>query len=136
LIVKASIAISLYLVLSLVVVGCGGSANANCNVSTLTISPQSAVISHTATSPGNQQQFMAGFTLPSGCTPPPIPFNFVTWSVSDTVNVSISNTNDQTYGTATCIGATAGPVNVTATTNDGRLTGGGTASGAATLTCN
>ncbi|HET7873702.1 MAG TPA: hypothetical protein VFL42_14395 [Terriglobales bacterium] len=79
---------------------------------------------------------MAGFTLPAGCIPPPIPFNFVTWSVSDQVNASISNTNDQTYGTATCIGATTGPVKVTATTTDGRLTGGGAASGTATLTCN
>ena len=132
--VKIQVSIGLCVLLSFFMLGCGGKANQGCNISTLSITPQSALASHTAASPGNQQQFQAGFTLPPGCIPPPIPLNFATWSVSDPSNVSISNTNDQTFGTATCVGATK--ATVTAITSDGRLTGGGSASGTATLTCN
>ncbi len=118
-------------------VGCGGTMQSqSCNATALSISPPAATANHAATAPANQQQFSAAPVLPTGCTPPPLPLDFATWSVSDPVNVSISNANDSTRGTATCIGATAGPVTVTAMANDTRLAGGATVSGTATLTCN
>jgi hypothetical protein len=125
------------LLLSLAAAGCGGSAGGNCDITALSITPKSAVASHTAAAPGNQQQFIASPVLPKGCVPPPLPFDFATWSVSDPVNVSISNLKDQTNGTATCNAATAGSATITATTNSGLPgTGGTPVSGTATLTCN
>jgi len=59
-------------------------------------------------------------------------FNAV-WSVSDTANVSVSNTQDSTRGNATCKSATAGAVTVTATFTE---TDGSKVSNTASLTCN
>jgi hypothetical protein len=57
----------------------------------------------------------------------------VSWSVSD-ANVSISNAKDATFGTATCLGPTSGPITVTAmlpaSANHGRAV-----SGTASLKC-
>jgi len=58
----------------------------------------------------------------------------VSWSVSDTTNVSISNAKDITFGTATCLGRTSGPVVVTATL-PASASSGQAVSGTAALTC-
>lgn len=128
---------------SLAVIACGGKGTAgtpsgtlDCTVRALSVIPQNAAANHIASAPGNQQQFSAGPNMPMGCIPPPLPFDFATWSVSDPVNVSISNAVDSTRGTATCLGATAGAVKVTASANDSRLAGGATVTGTASLTCN
>jgi hypothetical protein len=108
------------------------------------VSPQSATADHNAAPPGNAMQFAAFGTAPSGCIVPaigpknPIPqssLNDVVWSVSDPTNVSISNAQDATYGTATCLAATAGPVTVTANLPANRNHGKALA-GTATLSCN
>src|SRR5215471_13792799 len=125
--------ISCALLLSLAGAGCGGSGNHDCNMTAVSISPASAIANHSAAPPGNQQRFIPGPVLPPGCPPPPLPFGFATWSVSDPVNVSISNAKDQTNGVATCMAATAGAITVTATATNGN---GTTASGTAMLTCN
>ena len=120
------------LLLSLAAAGCGGSSSHDCNMTGISISPASGSANHSAAAPGNQQQFMASPVLPQGCVPPPLPFGFATWSVSDPVNVSISNAKDQTNGVATCNGATAGAITVTAST----AVANGTVTGMAKLTCN
>jgi hypothetical protein len=85
--------------LSFAAAGCGGSSSVNnCDLTALSIAPQTATASHTAAAPGNQQQFIASPVIPKGCIPPPLPFAFATWSVSDSVNVSISNLKDQNNG--------------------------------------
>lgn len=120
------------LVLSLAAAGCGAS-NHDCNMTALSLSPLDATASHTAAAPGNQQQFSATPVLPSGCPIPPVSFFFATFAVSDTTNVSISNAQDQTHGTATCIGATPAPATVIATATNGH---GVAVTGFARLTCN
>jgi len=133
--------ISCLLLLSWVAIGCGGSSlnSANSTNSSscgtliaISVSPQNATANHSAPAPGNQQQFMANLGFPPGCPPPPVAFGLATWFVSDPVNVGISNVKDATYGTATCIGATAAPVTVTATAS----LNGPPVSGSASLTCN
>lgn len=58
------------------------------------------------------------------------------WSVSDTVNASISNSHDQSntnYGRATCINAAPSPITVTAAVPSGNSNTAISAN--ATLTC-
>jgi len=84
---------------------CGG---ANCSFSSLSVSPPSAAVSV-----GSSQQFTAfGGGLSNGCAAAASNLN-VSWTVSDSTNVSVTNTN----GTASmkCLGATQGSVTVTAT---------------------
>ncbi|HEX7288756.1 MAG TPA: hypothetical protein VF532_21405, partial [Candidatus Angelobacter sp.] len=84
--------------------------------------------------PGNSQQFSAFQTsAPNGCAFALSNLQTVTWTVSDTVNASISNTHDVTFGVATCINAAASSITVTATTppsNPVKVTATGS------LTCN
>ncbi len=113
--------------------GCGGNQQ-NCDLTALSVLPSSATADHAVSSPGNQVQFFAGpitkgQCVAAGC----VNCSGQTWTVSDTVNVSISNSaNDN--GTATCLGATNGAVTITATapvsTKNTK-----TVSGTATLTC-
>lgn len=58
----------------------------------------------------------------------------VSWSVSDSANVSISNEKGVAFGRATCLGPTAGSVVVTATL-PASANNGQAVSGSATLTC-
>lgn len=119
------------LLLASAAIGCG-TTNHDCTMTALSIAPLDATASHTAAAPGNQQQFIASPVLPAGCPPPPVPFDFATFAVSDPANVSISNAQDQTHGTATCKGATAGPATITATAT----VGAAAVTGFARLTCN
>ena len=115
--------------LTLALIGCGAPS---CTFVAVKIAPQSASADHTALPPANGLTFTAvGATVPPGCgVMHSNPAN-VTWSVSDSVHASISNAQDQTNGTATCLGTTASPVTVTATAPSGGSTGSATA----LLTC-
>jgi hypothetical protein len=118
----------------LLVDGCGGGTG-KCSLSSISVSPATATADHLAVSPTNSQRFLAfGSGLPSGCVSTQSNLTNVTWSVSDTTNVSISNSQDQTFGAATCLGATSAPVTVTATLA-ADLHNGQSVSGTATLTC-
>src|SRR5215467_3544492 len=94
----------------LAVLGCGGhTTNEGCKILSINVSPATSTADHTAAPPGNTQHFDAFIgSVPQGCS-------FITgnlfnavWSISDTVNVSVSNAQDSTRGNATCKGATAG----------------------------
>jgi len=120
------------MLVSSVLASCGN----DCAAGSLNVSPQNAVADHSAASPGNSDAFLAFSSgMPGGCSAAASNLNNVTWSVSDPTDVSISNSPDNTFGTATCINATAGPVTITATLpaslNDGKAV-----SGTATLSCN
>src|SRR2546423_10359065 len=96
----------------LIVTAC---AQQNCRLNALSVVPSSTTADHVATAPGNQVQFFATGTVPNGCTSTACVNCYrQTWTVSDPVNVSISN-NANDNGTATCKGATNGPITVTAT---------------------
>lgn len=104
--------------LALLLASCG---NEQCTVASMTLDPQTASADHNAAPPGNAQQFFSDGTLVGKCTVPapmtPIRRGLqdVVWTVSDTVNVSVSNVKDSTFGTATCLGPTSGAATVTAT---------------------
>ena len=124
---------SLLVAAVLISTGCGD-ANRDCNLTALSVAPRIASADHTAAASGNQVQFFAGPVTPKVCaTAACVNCWGQTWTVSDPVNVSISN-NANDNGTATCLGATSGAVTVTATVQDaGKSTQ--TVTGAATLTC-
>jgi hypothetical protein len=105
---------ALLLAAALVLAGCGN--HQDCALTALTVAPPSASADHIAAAPGNQIQFFAGASSSKGCALAACMNCWgQTWSVSDPVNVSISNgVNDN--GTATCLGTTNGPVTITATT--------------------
>ncbi|HEX7285302.1 MAG TPA: hypothetical protein VF532_03930, partial [Candidatus Angelobacter sp.] len=63
----------------------------------MNVSPGTATVNHAAAVPGNSQQFSAFQTsAPNGCAFALSNLQTVTWTVSDTVNASISNTHDVT----------------------------------------
>jgi hypothetical protein len=145
--VKSSRSIILSVSLALVLLGisCSGVAffsSSDCGIVVVGISPSSATADHTTVAPGNQQQFVAfgQFPTTNGCptVTTATSLSTVTWTTSDQSNVSIGNAPGSTFGVATCINATAGPVTVTATQtgNTGVATRAGKAvTGTATLTC-
>jgi hypothetical protein len=108
--------------------GCG-SSDPNCLAAGIRVSPLTATADHTLVSPGNKASFYADPIPVRGCGYAQMigSIRNATWSVSDAVNVTISNQNDSTYGVATCVNA-ASNVTVTATTPDG-------SKATATLTC-
>src|SRR5215831_4719372 len=77
--------------------GCGGqtSSSSSCQILAINVSPATATVDHAAAPPANTQHFDAFIAkAPPGCA-------FITgnvfdavWSVSDPVNVSISNAQD------------------------------------------
>ena len=117
-------------------IGCAGVGSNQCFITAIKVSPQTATVDHTATPPGNSQVFDAFQTgAPSGCGFTQANLQTAVWSVSDTVNASISNSHDQSnlnYGRATCINAAPSPVMVTATVPSGN---GSNVTATATLTC-
>lgn len=88
-----------------------------------------ATADHTGVPPRNQVQFYADPTHKPGCYYPQFigSIRNATWITSDSLNVTISNQNDATYGVATCVNP-ASNVTITATMPDG-------AKASATLTC-
>ena len=120
------------------VASCGGGGP--CTVIGLNVTPKNSTANHSAASPGNAIQFFATTVVPSGCVNTANASDAqslprVTWSVSDPVNVSISNTLDGTAGTATCLNATAGAITVTASFPPSP-TQSKQVAGTAKLTCN
>jgi len=109
-----------------------GNSGADCSINSVGVLPTSATADHSALPPGNSLQFFAVGGVPKGCVSIPAILTDVTWSVSDTVKVTISNAQGETSGTATCIAATGGPVTVTATRP---AVNGHSLSGTSTLTC-
>jgi len=115
-------------------VGCG-STTPNCNLSALSVTPTIAAADHTLAAPGDKIQFFAGPVGAKGCAAAACVNCWgQTWTVSDPVNVSISNDAGDN-GTATCLGATNGAVTVTATAPVASKSTQ-TVTGTATLTCN
>jgi hypothetical protein len=105
-----------YLVCGLLCVlltSCGG-GDLGCAMTGIVVSPGSATADHNATAPGNGKQFFALSVVPHGCAVTAVVLQ-PNWSVSDGVDVSISNVHDGSDGTATCVNATPGQVTVTAT---------------------
>ena len=103
---------------TLALAGCGGGTD--CSILSMNISPQTTAADHNAPPPGNAQAFKARGSVAEGCASEAGAkvqvdgLTNVVWSVSDTTNVSISNSHDGTFGVATCLGATSGAVNVAA----------------------
>lgn len=114
--------------------GCGGNTTPKCgDIVQITVTPKTATADHAAAPPANAQQFGAFDVPPAGCSPRTSSLSTATWSVSDPVNVTISNVVGPTFGVATCKAATGGAVTVTATvpaSTDGNV------SATAMLTCN
>jgi hypothetical protein len=116
---------------ALIATGCG---QQSCRLTGLSVGPPNATADHAASAPGNQVQFFETATVPKGCTHTAcVNCSGQTWTVSDPVNVSISN-NAKDNGTAVCKGTTNGAATVTATAPAG--TGSTkTVTGTATLIC-
>jgi len=125
--------VSIVVTAVLVSAGCGSSQH-NCDLTAFSVSPASTTADHAVSAPGNQVQFIAGPVTKGQCAAGGcINCWGQTWTVSDPVNVSISN-NDSDNGTATCLAATNGAVTITATAPvPGKSTQ--TIIGTATLTC-
>ena len=120
--------------ISAVLAGCENSHV--CASGALNVSPQNAVADHSAPTPANSQLFLAfGAGLPVGCVATQSNLINVVWSVSDPIDVSISNMQGNTFGTASCINSTAVPVTITATL-PASANHNKSVSGTATLTCN
>ena len=116
--------------------GCGGKSPITlaCKITAINVFPASATISHTAPPPGNAQHFDAfASAVTPGCVVSQSNLTTAVWSVSDTTNISISNVQGATFGTATCNGATSGPATVTATVPAGD---GTNVTNTASLACN
>ena len=116
-------------VILLVLAGCSvflagcGAASPICNMTdVLEVSPATATADHSATPPGNQQQFSAVLapTGPPGCPIPQVVLLvYPTWTNPAPLAISISSAQDKTNGLATCLKATTGAVTLTATTGTG-----------------
>ena len=105
---------SLFVGACLISLGCGDTTR-NCALTGLTVGPSNTTADHAVSAPGNQVQFFAGPVTRGQCAVAACVNCWgQTWTVSDPVNVSISN-NAGDNGTATCLGATNGSVTVTAT---------------------
>ena len=121
----------------LAIAGCGSVTTVpDCYYASLAVSPSAATADHAASPPGNSQRFLAwGHGTKEGCFTLQSNLSNVTWSVSDTLAVTISNAQDPTYGLATCVNSTLSPVTVTATLPADKNSGH-QITGTATLSCN
>jgi hypothetical protein len=132
---RASYLFLLLLLPTAFTVGCGGhSSPPDCGTAVaLSVAPVSATADHLAAAPGNKSSFVAADVPPDGCPPTPSPLRLdLKWTVSDTTNATIGNTQNVDYGVATCVNATSGPVTVTAAGTNAK---GATITGTAMLTC-
>jgi hypothetical protein len=115
----------------------GGTAATHCSIKAIRVSPDSATVDHNAAAPGNSVQFLAFQTASDeGCAFAQSNLLNVTWSLSDPVNATISNSHDQgnaNFGRATCVNASPAPITVMATAPSGA---GSNVSASATLKCN
>ena len=118
--------------------GCSAATGTDCNSAPLVynITPASGTANHIAAAPGNQVKFTAleSVNYPAGydCPIPSFVFTpFGLFTSSDPINVTIDSSQGPTNGVATCVGATNGPVTLTATSS----TGTSSLTATATLTC-
>jgi hypothetical protein len=119
-----------------------GTASKNCTgtFTGITVTPTTASADHTAAAPGNEATFfaVAQYSYPSGCAiPEPIQVLTAQWSVSDTADVTITNTpaGQVPGGVATCLDAVALPVTVKATASSPTGLPDGIFTSTAQLTC-
>jgi len=125
--------VSLFVAAALMCVACGNTQE-NCEFSGLSVTPSSGTADHALSAPGNQMQFAAAPVTKGQCAAGACVNCWgQTWTVSDPVNVSISNESVDN-GIATCLGKTNGAVTVTATAPVASKSTK-TVSGTATLTC-
>jgi len=139
------VVILLMLTAAVALLSCGGTTVAPpCAAVAIEVHPTVGTADHMAAAPGDSVQFNAVelYTLNGTSLSCPIPAaqlgvtDAATWTVSDAVNVRISNAAG-TQGMATCVAATNGPVTVTATAPDNLDTKPSVIlTGTATLTCN
>ncbi len=123
---------------ALLLCGCAGANSpsiSNCTVAVLTVTPSVATVDHGMQAPGNQQTFTAtrvptNQPVSSSCVSNNV-ISQVMWTSSDTVNVQLVSNPDTSTVTATCVGATAVPVTITAT----QFASGLQSPATATLTC-
>ncbi|HXS11734.1 MAG TPA: hypothetical protein VN734_03465 [Acidobacteriaceae bacterium] len=105
----------------LLLTGCAVSASTGqqcANGLAMNVSPASATADHAQTSPANQVKFQATVspTASPGCAVP----NWImtaapTWTNPDPRDISIDSSSDTSMnGLATCLGATNGPITLTA----------------------
>src|SRR4051812_46455739 len=123
--------LSLFVLITVTSILLGCASNQDCSISngTIQISPLTATADHTGVPPRNQVQFYADPTHKPGCYYPQVigSIRNATWTATDSLNVTISNQNDASYGLATCLNP-ASNVTITATMPDG-------AKSSATLSC-
>lgn len=125
---RASLSVAIIFVLT----SCG---DQKCELIGVKVAPASATASHLSAAPANGVRFAANGDYQGKCVLPACVdcLPGVTWSVSDTANISLVPDSSGTSAIrATCNGATNGPVTITAKTTN---TAGTTVSGTATLTC-
>jgi hypothetical protein len=126
--------LALVMAAALILTGCGNS-NRDCSLTALNVTPSSVSADHTAAAPGNQVHFYASPVVPGKSCSLAACVNCwgQTWTISDPINVSISN-NGTDNGVATCMGVTNGAVAVTATAPASHGSAR-SVTGTATLTC-
>lgn len=114
---------------SAMLTGCAvsGSTGTTCSTTlVMNITPTSATADHTLPAPGNQVRFqtVVAPTAPDGCALPAFLLAATpTWTNPDPKDISIdSSSNPGTNGLATCMGATSGPITLTATFGVGDTT--------------
>jgi hypothetical protein len=130
---------------ALLVCGCAGASgpsSAGCPTSfVIDVTPAEGTADHMSAAPGNQVVFTDTGNSPTpgqptggtNCAYPQV-VSTVTWKSSDSANVQLVTPSAPLGGatvTATCVGATDGPVTITASQMATGLQGTGTA----TLTC-
>src|SRR5215467_7939307 len=88
---------------ALMCVACGNTQQ-SCEFTALSVTPSSGTADHAVSAPGNQIQFVAAPVTKGQCAAGACVNCWgQTWTVSDPVNVSISNENLDN-GMATCLG--------------------------------
>ncbi len=132
--VRAGSICTLLLLVSLTFTSCGDQV---CIFGALNVSSQGTASDAVVLPPGGSTKFSAvGISINGDCslttTTGGSGSNSVIWSVSDPAIATVSNSSDETFGTASCVGS--GSVFVTATL-PADANGGREAVGTATLIC-
>jgi hypothetical protein len=98
--------------------GCAGGTSDCTFTQSFNVSPLTATANHSAAAPGNQVQFFSTIAPKASAADCPVPLYIIAarpaWTNPDPLDLTISNANDATNGTAVCNSATSGPVTLTA----------------------
>ncbi len=124
-----AVVLAVFMIVPLALSSCGYGTN-TCAISA-SVTPATATADHTVAPPGNEAQFRLSSQVTGNC--PLVPDSQGVWSTSDPVNTSLTAIQAQPGNnvTATCLGATSGPVTIS---NSSTIRGKTFAP--ATLTCN